>query len=152
MERRSTPVPGQGGPHPPDRFFYRPKVETQASKGVDDVQRLYMILSPTGRRRAASAASPPPGLGLDEARRANFPNELRERFRGGRFINVDPPDFLDYEGAEILLFGASQEVSGDLAIQLQPTRETEATAEIFNDLRMEKSLHPIMPLLKGKWE
>jgi len=33
-----------------------------------------------------------------------------------------------------------------------PEQETEATAEIFNDLQMEKSVHPIAPLLSGQWE
>jgi hypothetical protein len=239
-------------------FFYRPKVEAQAVKGVDDVQRLYMILSPHGKHsyrliivgekrlpavtrggdrkswgfiekvahqaedvedeldpethrtktrgeRHQPAARPagegvyaivrhgdhthlayvlelpaepgevqralniveegsyiisvknpeapsPPGLGLDEARRAHFPKELLERFGGRRFISVDPPDFLDYEGAEILLIGAGQGISEEHGLHLNPEHETEATAEIFNHLRLEKSLHPTMPLLKGRWE
>ena len=94
----------------------------------------------------------PPGTGLDETRRADFPKGLRDRFRGRRFISVDPPDFLNYEGAEILFIGSSQDVSEELGLQLDPEHETEATAEIFNDLRIEKSLHPLTPLLKGNWE
>ncbi|OLB97967.1 MAG: hypothetical protein AUH30_09250 [Candidatus Rokubacteria bacterium 13_1_40CM_68_15] len=93
----------------------------------------------------------PPGMGLDEARRATFPKDLEERFRGRRFIPVDPPDFLNYEGAEILLIGASQDVYEELGLRLNRQRETEATAEIFRDLRIEKSLHPITPLFKGTW-
>lgn len=238
-------------------FFYRPKVEVQAAKGLDDVQRMYMILKPHGKHtyrliiigekrlpavtggdrkswgfiekvadraedvedelapetyrtktrgeRHLPTARPagegvyaivchgdhthlayalelpakpgevqralniveegsyivsvknpeapsPPGLGLDETRRANFPEELRAGFRGRRFINVDPPDFLDYEGAEILLIGASQDVSEELGLRLDPEHETEATAEIFIEFKIEKSLHPITPLLKGRWE
>jgi hypothetical protein len=68
-----------------------------------------------------------------------------------RFIPVDPPDFLDHEGAEILLVGARQDVYKELGLQLNPEHETEATAEVFNDLRMGKSLHPTTPLFKGKW-
>ena len=30
-------------------FFYRPKIDGQAAESFDDVQRLYMILSPRGR-------------------------------------------------------------------------------------------------------
>jgi hypothetical protein len=239
-------------------FFYRPRVEEQAVQGFDDVQRMYMVLSPHGKRsyrliiigekrlpvvtregdrkswgfveKVASQAeevedeldpktystktrgernlpparpagegvyvivrhndhthlayalelpdkpgdvqqalnileegsyiisvknpeaSSPPGTGLDESRRARFPRDLQERFRGRRFIPVDPPDFLDHEGAEILLIGASQDVFEELSLQLNREHETEATAEIFNDLRMEKALHPITPLFKGKWE
>lgn len=96
-------------------------------------------------------APSPPGTGLDEKRRAHFPPELRERFRGRRFIAVDPPDFLDHEGAEILLIGASRDVEEELGIRLDAERETQATAEIFNDLKMEKSVHPLTPLFKGNW-
>lgn len=34
---------------------------------------------------------------------------------------------------------------------LDPEHESEATAEIFTDLRLEQSLHPVEPLLRGKW-
>ena len=66
-------------------------------------------------------------------------------------IPLDPPDVLDHEGAEIVLIGAKRSVSA-LGLRLEPRRETEATAEIFTELRMEKSLHPVGPLLEGKWE
>jgi hypothetical protein len=93
-----------------------------------------------------------PGTGLDETRRAAFPEKLRERFAGRRFIPAEPPDFLDYEWAEIILVGARKDISAELGIELVPERETEATAEIFNDLKMERSLHPLTPLFEGKWE
>jgi hypothetical protein len=95
---------------------------------------------------------PAPGTGLDETRRANFPEHLQRRFRGRRFIDVDPPDFLDHEGAEIVLVGASHDVFEELGVQLDREHETAATAEIFTDLRVERSLHPVAPLLKGQWE
>jgi hypothetical protein len=97
-------------------------------------------------------APAPPSVGLDESRQAAFPKELQQRFQGRRFIPVEPPDFLDYEGAEILFVGARQDVFAELGVQLNPEHETEATAEIFNDLKMERSLHPLTPLFKGKWE
>jgi hypothetical protein len=96
-------------------------------------------------------APSPPGMGLDDRRQADFPRALRERFQNRRFIDVDPPDFLDYEGAEILLIGASHDVHEELGLRLHAERETEATAEIFRELRLEKALHPIAPLLKGEW-
>ncbi len=238
-------------------FFYRPRVEEQAARGLDDVQRLYVVLSPRGkasyrlivigekrlpavngggdrkawafvdkvgsrpeevedeldpktyltktrgeRHRPAArpagegvyaivhhrghthlayalelpaepgevqralnivkegsyivavknpTASSPPDTGLDETRKARFPKNLKARFRGRRFIPLDPPDFLDHEGAEILLVGARQRVTEELGLSLDPEQETEATAEIFNDLMMEKSLHPTTPLFEGKW-
>ena len=96
-------------------------------------------------------APSPPGVGLDETRRARFPKDLESRFAGRRFISLDPPAFLDREGAEILLVGARPDVTEELGLQLDVEQETEATAEIFSDLRVEKSLHPVTPLLEGKW-
>ena len=96
-------------------------------------------------------APSPPGLGLDETRQPHFPKDLKATFRGRRFVAVDPPDFLDYEGAEILLIGASQDVYNELGVRLEAEHESAASAEIFKDLRLEKSLHPVTPLLQGKW-
>jgi hypothetical protein len=97
-------------------------------------------------------APSPAGTGLDETRRAVFPEHLHERFQGRRFISVDPPEFLDYEGAEILLVGARQDMFAELGLDLSPEHETETTAEIFKDLKLERSLHPLTPLFEGKWE
>jgi hypothetical protein len=93
----------------------------------------------------------PRGLGLKKERQAAFPKRLQQRFRGRRFVEVDPADFLDYEGAELLLVGAASDVVEELSVQLEPQQETAATAEIFNDLRLEKSRQSIEPLLKGEW-
>ena len=92
------------------------------------------------------------GTGLDPSRRARFPRNLQVRFRGRRFIPLDPPDFLDHEGAEIILVGARPDVARTLGIELNAEHETLATAEIFTDLRMEQSIHPLRPLLEGTWE
>lgn len=94
----------------------------------------------------------PRGAGLSEERQAEYPKRLQGRFQDRRFIAVDPPDFLDYEGAEILFVGASGDVSEELGIDLDAEGETESTAEVFEELRMEKDRHPVEPLLKGKWE
>jgi hypothetical protein len=42
-------------------------------------------------------------------------------------------------------------VSEDLGIDLSAEDESESTAEIFNDLRMEKLQHPTEPLFQGRW-
>jgi hypothetical protein len=97
-------------------------------------------------------AEAPPGTGLDEARRARFPRTLQQRFRGRRFINLDPPDFLNHEGAEILLIATRAGAIEELGLTLDREHETEETAAIFEDLRLEKSLHPLTPLFKGAWE
>jgi hypothetical protein len=94
----------------------------------------------------------PPGAGLGEERQVSFPRTLQGRFRSRRFIPVDPASFLNYEGVEVLLIGASDDVTEELDVQLQPQEETSATAEIFTDLGLQKSRHPMKPLFEGVWE
>ncbi len=94
----------------------------------------------------------PPGVGLPEDSRPELPQRLHERFRGRRFIPVDPPDFLDREGAEFVLIGADEDVFEELGLRLNPEHETLETAELFNDLRMERSDHPLRPLFEGRWQ
>jgi len=93
----------------------------------------------------------PPGAGLAEGEKAELPERLRERFAGRRFAPAEP-DFLDKEGTELVLIGADEDVFEELGVRLDPERETIDTAEIFNDLGMEKSQHPLKPLFQGKWE
>ncbi|MFW6059239.1 MAG: hypothetical protein ACODAQ_03605 [Phycisphaeraceae bacterium] len=94
----------------------------------------------------------PQAPGLDEDRQAEYPKKLQDRFEDRKFYDADPPDFLDYAGTEFLLISAAEDVKEELGIDLDPQKETEDTAEIFNDLRMERSEHPTKPLLKGEWE
>ena len=50
-------------------------------------------------------AGSPSGVGLDDDRRADMPEELKERFGDRRWVPADP-EFLDCEGAELVLIGA----------------------------------------------
>jgi hypothetical protein len=127
-------------------------LELPATPG--EVQRALNI-APEGSYIAAvknPEAPSLPDVGLDETRRARFPKPLAERFRGRRFIPIDPPDFLDHEGAEIVFIGAGAAVAEELGLELEPEHETATTAEIFRDLKLERSLHPLAPLFEGKWE
>lgn len=93
----------------------------------------------------------PSSTGLHEEQKAQFPKKLQERFRGRRFIAADPPDFLNYEGAELLLIGSTDDISEELDITLDTEKETEDTAEVFSDLHLRRSEHPVEPLFKGEW-
>lgn len=94
----------------------------------------------------------PKTAGLPEDRAADYPKDLHELFEDRRFIGADPPELLDYEGSEFVLVSAAKDVREDLGIELDPQDEDESRAEIFRDLRLEKSKQPIGPLLEGKWE
>ncbi len=94
----------------------------------------------------------PKGVGLDEAQEARYPAPLQKEFGRRRFISADIPEFLDYIGTQILFIPAAQNYVKELGIRLEPQKETLETAEIFSDLKLEKPIHPIETLTKGKWE
>jgi hypothetical protein len=93
----------------------------------------------------------PPAAGLDPDREARFPKELQEKFAGRKFLPVDPPDFLDYEGAELMLIGAEENAEEELDIKFKPDNETEHTADVFKDLKLPREIAR-EPLLEGKWK
>jgi hypothetical protein len=96
-------------------------------------------------------APSPPNAGLPPHRKATFPRELEERFRGRRWVPADPPRFLDHEGAEVLLVGARRDAEKELGIRLDTERETLRSAEIFRDLLRDRDEHPVEPLTEGEW-
>ncbi|HEX8203354.1 MAG TPA: hypothetical protein VF590_22955 [Isosphaeraceae bacterium] len=96
-------------------------------------------------------AARPPGIGLDDDRKADFPDELRERFGARKWLAADPPEFLDYEGAELVLIGG-RDADADLGIELEPQPEDEQSAEVFEDLHLERSERTVKPLFEGTWE
>jgi hypothetical protein len=77
---------------------------------------------------------------------------LRARFGAHRWVSVDQPEFLDYEGAEVVLIGGRDDLGEDLGIDLTAHPKDEETAEIFKDLRIEKSERTIKPLFEEVWE
>jgi hypothetical protein len=119
-----------------------------------EVQKAFNI-APEGRFVLAiknPEAGSPEGLGLDSGRRADFPEELKERFGDRRWVAADPPAFLDHEGAELVLIGGRDEAGADLGIDLEPEPEDEDSATIFKDLHFERSDRTIKPLFEGTWE
>ncbi len=93
----------------------------------------------------------PPDVGLPEEDEAKYPAELKKAFGDRRFLTLGPVELLDYPGAQILLIAAYAAELKDLDLELNPQEETATTAEIFNDLRLQKSQHPTEPLFEGKW-
>jgi len=96
------------------------------------------------------AAGSPPSVGLEEERKADFPEELQERFGDRRFIPLTP-EFLDYEGAELLVMGSDEGPAEAPDVDLRPECETEESANLFQELDMDRERHPVEPLLIGKW-
>jgi hypothetical protein len=117
------------------------------------VQKAFNI--PEEASLAISIANPekrggPRTAQLSEEQRPDYPKALQEEFRGRRFATEDPR-LLNYEGAEIIFVGARDNPEEAYHIDLQPEEENESTAEIFKELRLAKSRHPVEPLLRGEW-
>ena len=64
-------------------------------------------------------AASPPGVGLEFDRQPDFPEHLAARFQDRRWQAVDPPEFLDFEGAEVVLIGGRDDLGDDLGIDLE---------------------------------
>lgn len=94
----------------------------------------------------------PPGVGLEAGFQARFPEDLKARFGDRRWQPVEPPQFLDYEGAELVLIGGRDDLGEDLGLELEAHPKDEETAEIFKDLRMDRSERTIKPLFRGVWD
>jgi hypothetical protein len=99
-----------------------------------------------------AAVRNPDADGWPHVRRPAYPPDLRERFGDRRFVPLEPPDFLDYPGTELVLIGASRDPEGELDVDLSPKRETEETADVITELKLERDIHPLRPLLTGEWE
>jgi hypothetical protein len=95
-------------------------------------------------------ASSPPGVGLTSKQKVDYPQHLEAKFHGRRFLPADP-ELLNYEGVEVILIAASERPEEELGIELHPQSESEWSTDIFKDLRMDKSEHPIDPLFTGAW-
>lgn len=94
------------------------------------------------------APSPP---GMPSGAEAKFPKRLMEKFGGRRFVPLDPPDFLDYEGAQLVLIGAREDPEAELGLEFKPDREDEHTADVLKDLRLPREIAR-EPLFEGEWK
>ncbi len=94
----------------------------------------------------------PKGAGLRPRQEASYPKHLTEKFRGRKFSEVEPVEFLNHEGAEIMLVSASEDIRGELDITLDTDDENRASADIFKDLHVDEKKRPTEPLFAGVWE
>jgi hypothetical protein len=93
----------------------------------------------------------PPAAGLDPDQEARFPQKLQEAFGGRRFSLVDPSDFLDYEGAELMLIGATEDAERELGIEFKADTENEHSADAVRVLKLPREVAR-EPLFLGRWK
>jgi hypothetical protein len=91
----------------------------------------------------------PPGVGRS-SRTPGLPGPLRARFRNRRFVPLDTPEWLDYEGVELVLVGAAGAASPELGIELDTEQEHLHDADLFETLRVARGEMPLEPLRSGK--
>ncbi len=105
-----------------------------------EVQKAFNI--PAQASLAISIKNPekggPRSAQLSEEQKADYPQRLQKEFRDRRFATEDPR-LLDYEGAEIILIGARKNPSQAYQVDLQPEDESEASADMFRQLRFAQS-------------
>lgn len=92
----------------------------------------------------------PPNTGIDPDYAARFPEYLQKKLAGRKFLPVDPPDFLNHEGAELILVGASEDPERELGIELKANCEEHA-ADLFRDLDLPREIARA-PLFEGQWK
>eukprot|EP00897_Mesotaenium_endlicherianum_P000811 jgi/Mesen1/10730/ME000090S10187 len=98
----------------------------------------------------------PRTAGLQE-HKAEFPEELQKLFEGRRFMPLNPPDFFNYVGCEMLLMGSADtlddlgdEVKESLESCAMQTHTEQEIDEVLELLPVENE-STLRPLLRGEW-
>lgn len=94
----------------------------------------------------------PKSAGLPEKHQAEYSKTLQDVFRGRKFGELDPPDFLDVEGTELVLVSAAGDIEEELGVSLDTEDESRRSADMFKELHLEAQEHPVKPLFEGRWE
>ncbi|KAL8139199.1 hypothetical protein V2J09_005200 [Rumex salicifolius] len=103
--------------------------------------------------------------GVQSKRKATFPATLQGRFGNKRYAPAHPPDFLNYEGCELLLISASGDISNELGIELKTELELSSSSCDEDEdeeecmAKCSSFLHtfgqdsglPTTPLFQGTW-
>jgi Protein of unknown function (DUF2795) len=92
-----------------------------------------------------------PGFAASE-KKPDYPKTLKDEFGDKRWINVEEPDFLNYENTQLLVIGARKKnVEEELGIDINEEKETERSADLFKELKVRKEEVPLKPVLKGEF-
>jgi hypothetical protein len=96
--------------------------------------------------------------GLAPERRAKYPEELQEVFEDRRWNKLNPVKLLDYEGCELFIMGAQEDLATELGEAGKKIEELEdkdikhlTDRKVFHHLALNKNKTPVEPLLSGEW-
>ncbi|XAR74060.1 hypothetical protein NMG60_11008226 [Bertholletia excelsa] len=129
---------------------FPPEQEKNEPQESLDVERegsfLIQIKNPDQQQQGSSSQF----RGLGNKRKAVFPAHLQGQFGKLRFAPADPPDFLNYEGCELLLISASDDIDEELRLELKT--ECEAAQPWCSDLvKTFGETAATTPLFQGTW-
>ncbi|GAB4165860.1 MAG: hypothetical protein Tsb006_5370 [Rickettsiaceae bacterium] len=88
---------------------------------------------------------------LSPQQKAEYPERLTKKFQDYRFIPLDPPEFLEYAGSELLLIGTTTNIidKNRELIQATKTITTETIKLYLRDIPDDISLTPI---IEKRWQ
>jgi hypothetical protein len=104
----------------------------------------------------------PQNMGLSGNEKVTYPTHLLDKFGGRRFISLVSPEFLDYDGAELLFIGAKEDIAGELGeagseleeladFEIKKIAPLSTERVIYEELHLEKDVLPSEPL-HGLWK
>lgn len=64
---------------------------------------------------------------------------------------ISDPSAINSSDVDLELEAHSQDVPQEIEEQMRTERETAGTAEVFGEMKLEKSTYPLEPLLSGQW-
>ncbi|MQL74863.1 hypothetical protein Taro_007240 [Colocasia esculenta] len=88
--------------------------------------------------------------GVRSKRKAVFPAHLQGQLGQLRFAPADPPDFLNYEGCEFLLISASDDIDGELGLDVKTEQCSDPSCSDL--IRSFGETASVRPLLSGTWD
>lgn len=88
--------------------------------------------------------------GLQNKRKAIFPAHLQAQFGHRHFCPADPPDLLNYEGCELLLISASDDIEEELGLELKTDCEADPSCSYLIKTFGDTSTS-VAALFQGTW-
>ena len=93
-----------------------------------------------------------PGIGLSSQQKPHYPEELISRMGDYRFIPLNPVEFLNFEGAEMLIIGKKTSDLQDKDLDIKRCLSEISFKDIQEELKRTQEQESLVPLVEGKWK
>lgn len=81
----------------------------------------------------------------------HFPERLKANIKNQHILYDNIPELLNYEKARVVIFKEASLDIKSLKPRLHPLADTQSTADIFGDLKLQRETYPVEPLFRGEW-